>query len=50
VVLEDAGDVAAVGERVRAAGVATEERDGGLLARDPWGMAVLFATPAGLAA
>jgi catechol 2,3-dioxygenase len=45
VVLEDAEDVAAVGERVRAAGVATEERDGGILARDPWGIAVLFVTP-----
>jgi catechol 2,3-dioxygenase len=50
VVLEDAEDVAAVGERVRAAGVATEERDGGILARDPWGIAVLFVTPGGLAA
>ncbi len=50
VVLEAAEDVAAVGERVRAAGVATEERDGGILARDPWGIAVLFVTPGGLAA
>ena len=47
VVLEAAEDVAAVGERVRAAGVPTEERDGGLLARDPWGIAVLFALPRG---
>jgi catechol 2,3-dioxygenase len=50
VVLEDAGDVATVGRRVRAAGVATEEREGGLLARDPWGIAVLFVTPEALAA
>ena len=50
VVLEAAEDVAAVGERVRAAGVATEERDGGLLARDPWGIPVLFVTLERLAA
>ena len=43
-VLEDPKDVAAVGERVRAAGIGTEEREGGLLARDPWGIAVLFVT------
>ena len=47
VVLQDAEDVAAVGERVRAAGVATEERDGSILTRDPWGIAVLFVTPGG---
>ena len=45
VVLEDPEDVAAVGERVRAAGIASEEREGGLLARDPWGIPVLFVTP-----
>jgi catechol 2,3-dioxygenase len=50
VVLEEPEDVAAVGKRVRAAGVATEERGGGLLARDPWGIPVLFVTPEGLAA
>jgi catechol 2,3-dioxygenase len=50
VVLEEPEDVAAVGERVRAAGVATEEREGGLLARDPWGISVLFVTSEGLAA
>jgi len=50
VVLEEPEDVAAVGERVRAAGVATEERGGGLLARDPWGIPVLLVTPEGLAA
>jgi hypothetical protein len=32
-----------VRERVRAAGIATEEREGGgFLVRDPWGIAVLF--------
>ena len=45
VVLEGPEDVAAVGERVRAAGIASEEREGGLLARDPWGIPVLFVTP-----
>ena len=45
VVLEDPEDVAAVGERVRAAGIPSEERGGGLLARDPWGIPVLFVTP-----
>jgi hypothetical protein len=30
--------------------VATEERDGGILARDPWVIAVLFVTPGVLAA
>jgi len=43
VVLEDPEEVAAVRERVRAAGIATEEREGGFLVRDPWGIAVLFA-------
>jgi len=54
VVLEDPDQVAAVGERVRAAGISTEEheggKDGGFLVRDPWGIAVLFVTPEGLAA
>jgi len=49
VVLEDAEDVAAVGERVRAAGIAGEEREGGLLVRDPWGIPVHFVTPECLA-
>ena len=44
VVLEDPGEVAAVCERVRAAGIATEEREGGFLVRDPWGIAVLLVT------
>ena len=35
-------EVEAVFERVRAAGIATEEREGGFLVRDPWGTAVLF--------
>lgn len=50
VVLEDPDQVAAVDERVRAAGISTEEREGGgaggFLVRDPWGIAVHFATPA----
>jgi catechol 2,3-dioxygenase len=49
VVLEDAEDVAAVGERVRAAGIAGEEREGGLIVRDPWGIPVHFVTPECLA-
>jgi len=43
VVLDDPEEVAAVSERVRVAGIATEEREGGgFLVRDPWGIAVLF--------
>ena len=43
VVLEEPEEVEAVRERVRAAGIATEEREGGgFLVRDPWGIAVLF--------
>ncbi len=45
VVLDEPGEVVAVRERVRAAGIATEEREGGFLVRDPWGIAVLFVTP-----
>jgi hypothetical protein len=41
-VLEEREDVAAVGRRVRAAGLETEDREGGLLVRDPWNIAVLF--------
>jgi catechol 2,3-dioxygenase len=48
VVLESSGDVAAVDARAGAAGIATEERGGGLLVRDPWGIAVLFVTPEAL--
>jgi catechol 2,3-dioxygenase len=54
VVLEGPEQVAAVGEQVRAASISTEEREGGraggFLVRDPWGIAVLFVTPEGLAA
>ena len=46
VVLESPEDVAAVGRRVGAAGVAAEKRGGGLLVRDPWSIAVLFVAPA----
>jgi len=45
VVLEDPKQVADVAERVRAAGIATEEYERGFLARDPWEIAVLFVTP-----
>jgi catechol 2,3-dioxygenase len=44
VVLGDPEEVAAVRERVLAASIATEEREGGFLVRDPWGIAVLFVT------
>ena len=50
VVLEDPEEVAVVGGRIRDAGIATEEREGGLLVRDPWEIAVLFSTPEGLKA
>jgi catechol 2,3-dioxygenase len=42
VVLGDTEEVAAVRERVVAASIATEEREGSFLVRDPWGIAVLF--------
>jgi catechol 2,3-dioxygenase len=44
VVLEDPEEVAAVDRRIREAGIATEKREGGILARDPWGIAVVFVT------
>jgi hypothetical protein len=50
VVLEDREEVAAVSERIREAGITTEEREGGLLVRDPWGIAVLFVAPEGITA
>jgi catechol 2,3-dioxygenase len=50
VVLEDREEVAAVSERIREAGITPEEREGGFLVRDPWGIAVLFVTPEGLTA
>jgi catechol 2,3-dioxygenase len=43
VVLERAAEVAAVRERVEAAGLALEPRDDGFLVRDPWKTAVVFA-------
>ncbi|CAA9481673.1 MAG: Glyoxalase family protein [uncultured Rubrobacteraceae bacterium] len=48
VVLERSVDVDAVGARAGAAGIATEDHGGGLLVRDPWGIAVLFVTPEAL--
>ena len=43
VVLDDPKEVAAVRERVEAAGIEAEEAEGGgFLARDPWGIAVVF--------
>jgi catechol 2,3-dioxygenase len=50
VVLEDREEVAAVRERLREAVITTEEREGGFLVRDPWGIAGLFVTPEGLTA
>ena len=51
VVLDDPQEVAAVRERVRAAGIEVEEwESGGFAVRDPWGIAVLFVTPESLAA
>jgi catechol 2,3-dioxygenase len=44
VVLRRPEDVEAVRERVRAAGLPLEERDGGFLVRDPWGTAVVVST------
>jgi catechol 2,3-dioxygenase len=42
VVLEDPKEVAAVRERVEAAGIEAAEAEGGFLVRDPWGIAVVF--------
>jgi catechol 2,3-dioxygenase len=50
VVLEDREEVAAVSERIREAGITPEEREGGFLVRDPWGIAVLFVAPESLTA
>jgi catechol 2,3-dioxygenase len=49
VVLDDPMEVAAVRERVEAAGIEAEEAEGGFLARDLWGIAVAFVadTPGG---
>jgi hypothetical protein len=43
-VLQRPEEVEAVRERVLAAGLPAEERDGGFLVRDPWGTAVVVAT------
>ena len=49
VVLDDSEGVDAVRERVGAAGIEVEEREGGgFLVGDPWGIAVLFVAPEGL--
>jgi len=51
VVLDDPEEVEAVRERVQAAGIEVEEREGGgFLVRDPWEIAVLFVVPDTLAA
>lgn len=44
IVLERPEEVEDVRERVRAAGLAAEERDGGFLVRDPWGTALVVST------
>jgi catechol 2,3-dioxygenase len=44
VVLPSATDVEAVAARVRAEGLALEEREGGFVVRDPWGTAVAIST------
>src|SRR3954451_3844172 len=43
-VVVDEESLARLRERIEAAGVDSEERDGGLLLRDPWNNAVLFKT------
>lgn len=47
VVLEEQEQVDAVGERVRAAGIETEEYGSGFLVRDPWEITVLFVASEG---
>jgi catechol 2,3-dioxygenase len=44
VLLGDESELAAVRERIGAAGIPHEERDGGLLVRDPWDNELLLAT------
>jgi catechol 2,3-dioxygenase len=44
IVLRRAEEVAAVRDRVEAAGLPVEERDSGFLVRDPWGTAVVVST------
>jgi catechol 2,3-dioxygenase len=41
IVLDDDAQVGSVRERVAAAGIAIEDRDGGFLVRDPWGIPLL---------
>jgi catechol 2,3-dioxygenase len=43
-VVDDAPQVAAVRERVEAAGIDTEDADGGFVVRDPWNNALHFTT------
>jgi catechol 2,3-dioxygenase len=45
IVLDD-DSLAALRDRIEAAGIESEARDGGLLLRDPWGNAVLFTSSA----
>jgi catechol 2,3-dioxygenase len=45
VVLPEPGDVAAVRDRLAAAGAPIETRDGGFLTRDPWNNAVVVTAP-----
>jgi hypothetical protein len=47
---DQAEEVVAVRERVWVAGIANEEREGSFLVRDPWGVAVLFASDQSLKA
>lgn len=51
ILLHDPEEVAAVSERVRGAGIETEDGAGGeFTVRDLWGIAVRFSTPEVLAA
>ncbi|MCW3063686.1 MAG: Glyoxalase/bleomycin resistance protein/dioxygenase [Solirubrobacterales bacterium] len=45
IVLDDPQALAALRDRIRAAGIAVEERDGGVLVRDPSSNATLFTLP-----
>jgi catechol 2,3-dioxygenase len=44
-ILPSASDLDALRGRISAAGIELEDRDGGLLVRDPWNIAVLFSAP-----
>ena len=50
VVLDEPEEIEAVCERVRAAGIEVEDEGEGFLVRDPWGIAVLFASEQNLKA